>query len=398
MLSDIDMNVLARTMEDIFSLDEFRKKLATGKPLRIKYGVDATASFLHIGHAVNLWMMRYLQEHGHVVVFLLGDFTTRIGDPTGRSGTRQIISRDEIEENAQAFLKQVGTILLTDSDVLEVRRNSEWFDKMGVDEFLSLLSMVTHQRLIQRDMFRKRIEFEQEIYMHEMLYPILQGYDSVMLESDLTIVGTDQLFNELMGRFYQERFGQNPQIVMTTKITPGTDGKEKQSKSLGNFIALADSPRDKFGKAMSIPDDLIIPYLEVYTTVDIDEIREISQALDGGSINPMTPKIRLAEKIVSRYHGDAVAIAEREWFTQTFSQKQTPEDIPQVSVGSGLDTVSLLRQCLPNESKSALRRLLQQGGIRINGHKLSSSDEQIAYKTDDVLRAGKRQWFKLSVN
>lgn len=386
MPSDIDMTVLGRTMQDVFSLEELRKKLSAGRPLRIKYGVDATASFLHIGHAVNLWMMRYLQEHGHVVVFLLGDFTTRIGDPTGKSQTRQVISRDEIDRNAKAFLDQVGQILLTDPKVFEVRRNSEWFDKMGVDEFLSLLSMVTHQRLIQRDMFQKRIAAEQEIYMHEMLYPILQGYDSAMLQSDLTIVGTDQLFNELMGRFYQERFNQEPQIVITTKITPGTDGKEKQSKSLGNYIALADSPRDKFGKVMSIPDNLIIQYLEVYTTVDLQLVREMSQTLAGGSVNPMTFKLQLAEAIVARYHGQAEATAEREWFAQAFSARQIPDDVPQVSARPGLDIASLLQTCIPGESKSALRRLVQQGAVRLNDQKCAQWDELVQYTTPSSIQ------------
>lgn len=397
MPSVIDMDVLGRTTEDVFSLDELRKKLSSGRSLRIKYGVDATASFLHIGHAVNLWMMRYLQEHGHTVVFLLGDFTTRIGDPTGKSQTRQVLSRDEIDHNAKAFLDQVGQILHTDPEVFEVRRNSEWFDKMGVDEFLSLLSMVTHQRLIQRDMFQKRIAAEHEIYMHEMLYPLLQGYDSVMLKSDLTIVGTDQLFNELMGRFYQERFGYEPQVVLTTKITPGTDGKEKQSKSLGNYIALADSPRDKFGKTMSIPDDLIIPYLEVYTDVSMSSIREMRDSLASGSANPMNVKLRLAEALVKRYHGSSTAKAERDWFTKVFSARNTPDDVPEISVPTGLDLLALLQECIPGESKSALRRLVQQGAVRLNDEKCEQWDAKVLYQSGDLLKVGKRQWFKILV-
>ena len=241
MVKPIDLDVLARTTDEIYSLEELKKKLALEKPLRIKYGVDVTAPFLHIGHAVNLWMMRYFQEHGHKVVFLIGDFTTRIGDPTGRGAARKVPTRDEIDANANHFIEQVGKVLLTDPAVFEVRRNSEWFDKMSVAEFFPLLAMLTHARLVQRDMFQKRIREHQEIYMHEMLYPLLQGYDSYMLESDLTIVGTDQLFNELMGRFYQEKFDQPPQIVMTSKITPGTDGKEKQSKTIGNYIVGASS-------------------------------------------------------------------------------------------------------------------------------------------------------------
>ena len=206
-----DLDALARTTDQIVSLDELRSRLAGGRSLRIKYGVDVTAPFLHIGHAVNLWMMRHLQDGGHKVIFLIGDFTTRIGDPTGRNQSRRVIAQDQIEANARAFIEQVGMVLRTDPEVFEVRRNSEWYEPMPLGRFFDLLSMLTYQRLIQRDMFQKRIAAGREIFLHEMLYPVLQGYDSVMLQADLTIVGTDQLFNEMMGRFYQERTSQPPQ-------------------------------------------------------------------------------------------------------------------------------------------------------------------------------------------
>ena len=253
------LDSFARTTDEIVTLEEFKEKLSSGRKLRIKYGVDVTAPLLHIGHGVNLWMMREMQDAGHTVVFLIGDFTTRVGDPTGKSQTRPVISRDEIERNAEEFITQVSVILRTEPEVFEVRRNSEWWDTMSLDEFMSLLSMVNHGRLIARDMFQRRIEEGSEIHMHEFLYPVLQGYDSFALESDLTIVGTDQLFNEMMGRFYQSRLGQEPQIVITTKITAGIDGGEKMSKSLGNFISIAHTPRDMFGRTMSVPDELIVP-------------------------------------------------------------------------------------------------------------------------------------------
>lgn len=234
------------------------------------YGTTRTGFALHIGHAVNLWAMREMQEHGHKVVFLIGDFTTQIGDPTGKSKTRPRLDQKQIERDAEGFIAQVSTILLTDPDVFEIRRNSEWWSSMSLGRFMELLSLVTHAKLIQRDMFQRRIALDSEIYMHELLYPILQGYDSYELDSDLTIVGTDQLFNEMMGRFYQERLGAKPQTVITTKITPGIDGREKQSKSLGNYIAVSDSPRDKFGKAMSLPDHLVAEFLHVYTLVPVD--------------------------------------------------------------------------------------------------------------------------------
>jgi tyrosyl-tRNA synthetase len=382
----VDLGDLARTTEAVFSLDELKKKLASGKPMRIKYGVDVTAPFLHIGHAVNLWMMRYLQERGHKVVFLIGDFTTRIGDPTGRSQARVVPTRDEIAANAEEFIRQVGQVLLTDAEVFEVRRNSEWFDAMGVDEFLSLVSMVTHSKLVQRDMFQRRIESGSEIYMHEMLYPLLQGYDSRMLESDLTIVGTDQLFNELMGRTYQEKFGQDPQVVMTTKITPGTDGVAKQSKTLGNYIALADSPRDKFGKIMSIPDDLIRSYYEVYTDAPLGEL-DLS--------DPYKAKKLLASRLVERYHDADVAGEERDWWDHTFAKRQTPTDMPELEVAGKRSLLELIEGAT-GRSRSEIRRLAKQNAIKLDEETVDldrlQAEEGIS---GDVLKVGKRQWFRL---
>jgi tyrosyl-tRNA synthetase len=394
----IDLSDLARTTDEIFSLDELRTKIEENRPLRIKYGVDVTAPFLHIGHAVNLWMMRHFQEHGHKVVFLIGDFTTRIGDPTGKSKTRIQIHRDEIDRNAEEFIKQVGLILLTTPDVFEVRRNSEWFDKMQVDEFMSLLSLVTHSRLIERDMFQRRIEQRHEIYMHEMLYPILQGYDSFMLESDLTIVGSDQLFNELMGRFYQDRFGQRPQVVMTTKITPGIDGKEKQSKSLGNYIAITDTPRDKFGKVMSISDSLIVPYFRVYTNLPLLHIQEIEGGLVSGSIHPMQAKKELAAAIVVRYHGKEVASEEEHWFTKAFSERKIPNNIPEIIISHQRLPLEVLQMCLVSESKSALRRLIGAGGLRINNERVDEMKAPLDLKDGDVVKVGKTKWFRIRIN
>jgi tyrosyl-tRNA synthetase len=315
------LDSFSRTADQIFSLEELRQGLYSGKKLRIKYGVDVTAPLLRIGHAVNLWMMRELQDLGHTVIFLIGDFTTRIGDPTGKAKTRPVLAHEEIEVNAKGFVEQVSRVLRTDPEVFEIRRNSEWWDAMSVDRFLSLVSMTTHAKLISRDMFQKRIVKNSEIHTHELLYPILQGYDSYELKSDLTIVGSDQLFNELLGRFYQERLGQSPQVVLTTKITPGIDGREKQSKSLGNYISIAPSPREMFGRAMNIPDTLITQYMEIYTTMLLEEISQIRRDMEQGVLNPMLAKRRLAQELVLRYYDDAAAKAEDAWFT-TRSQKR----------------------------------------------------------------------------
>ncbi|NUR89360.1 MAG: tyrosine--tRNA ligase, partial [Nonomuraea sp.] len=328
--TDEILNHFARTTQEIVSLDEFRELLDSGRRLRIKYGVDCTAPFLHLGHAVNLWMMRYLQERGHKVVFLLGDMTTRIGDPTGRSHTRPVITADEIERNAKAFQEQVATVLLTDPEVFEVRRNSEWFGAMPVADLIGIFSQVTHAHLVSRDMFRERIAANHEIGLHELCYPVLQGYDSYAMESDVTIVGTDQLFNEMMGRHYQQRFGMKPQVIITSQITPGIDGRAKQSKSLGNYIALIDTPADKFGKSMSISDDLVTQYMRVYTDIPLDEIEQADTALRTGGRGARDAKVMLAKAVVSRYHGNEVAERLAEEFAATFSQGRPPADMEEI--------------------------------------------------------------------
>lgn len=389
-------STLARTSEQVFGASALEDRLAEGRPLRIKYGVDVTAPFLHIGHAVNLWAMRELQDAGHKVDFLIGNFTTRIGDPTGKSRTRPHISEQQIEKDAADFIAQVQTILRSDPELFEVRRNTEWWDPMGLDRFMQLLAMVTHSKLVQRDMFQARMGAGTDIYMHEMLYPVLQGYDSYALESDLTIVGTDQLFNELMGRFFQERLDQPPQAVITTTITPGTDGREKQSKSLGNYIALADSPRDKFGKAMSLPDELVTEYLRVYTLVPLEEIRQLEDLLQKRRVNPRDAKRKLAKALVERYHGENVAEQEDQWFMEVFSDRSTPTDAPEVVIpGDDLPLIDVLKACLPDSSTSALRRLLREGAVRVEGSKVTDPEQTHAVASGDIVRVGKRQWFRI---
>jgi tyrosyl-tRNA synthetase len=387
----------ARTTDEIFSLKEFEELLDSKKKIRIKYGVDVTSPFLHIGHAVNLWMMRELQDLGHKVIFLIGDFTTQIGDPTGRSNTRPIIPQAEIDANAEEFIRQAKMVLrFDDPNLLEVRRNSEWFSGYQLADFLKLLAMVTHARLISRDMFQRRIGNQEDIYMHEMIYPILQGYDSYVLESDLTIIGSDQLFNEMLGRFYQQKFGQTPQVIITTKITQGIDGKAKQSKSLDNYIGLGHSSRDKFGRCMKVPDDLIADYLKVYTKIPMDEIAGIEKEI--GS-DPMKWKKFLAEEIIKRYHDEASARSEREWFENTFSKKITPEDIPVLELeDSQWVAIDLLNKFFnDSKSNSDVRRLFKQGAVSINSEKIPEFGSKMEVATDDVVKVGKRIWFKIKI-
>jgi tyrosyl-tRNA synthetase len=387
---------LQRTAADVITAAELRARLALDRPLRIKYGVDVTAPFLHIGHAVNLWAMREMQQAGHKVVLLIGDFTTRIGDPTGKSASRPVIPAEQIDQDADAFVAQASRVLLTDPGVLEIRRNSQWWAPMRLESFLGLLAQVTHARLIQRDMFADRIAAGTEIHMHELLYPVLQGYDSYELDSDLTIVGTDQLFNEIMGRFFQERLGGRPQVVITTEITPGIDGRAKQSKSLGNYIALGDSARDMFGKAMRLPDQLVTRYLRHYTMVPLAQIAELDAAMSTGEVNPMQVKRTLGRALVERYYSAADAAAQDEWFSRVFSGRSVPDDVPPVAIADPNCTlVDILRHCMPAESGSDLRRLIAAGGVRLDGGKLTDPDLRHPVSSGDVIRVGKRRWFRI---
>jgi tyrosyl-tRNA synthetase len=387
---------LRRTTDTIIGESELLERLASGRPLRIKYGVDCTAPDLHLGHAVNLWMMRQLQDLGHQVVFLLGDLTTRVGDPTGRSESRPVLTPEEIEANAQSFLEQVSLVLRTDAEVFEVRRNSEWYDGMRVAELLSLFGQVTQAQLMARDMFRERVAAGREIAVHELVYPVLQGYDSFAMRSDLTIVGSDQLFNEQLGRHFQQRLGAPPQVVITTTITPGIDGRAKQSKSLKNYVALTDTPRDKFGKLMSIPDSLVESYARVYTELSLDTVAALGSAAAEGGPPARDAKLRLAAAVVTRYHGAGTARAELEAFNRTFSDRNQPTDIPEILIATPTATVlDLLQAARPTDSRSVLRRLIRQGAVTINNTRADDPDQTIPLAPDVLLKSGRRTWHRL---
>ncbi|GAA3090862.1 tyrosyl-tRNA synthetase [Kribbella aluminosa] len=381
---------LRRTTDLIVGADDLRERLDSGRPLRIKYGVDCTAPDLHLGHAVNLWMMRQLQDLGHRVVFLLGDLTTRVGDPTGRSETRPVLTPAQIDANAASFLEQVSLVLRTDPSVFEVRRNSEWYDAMPVAELLGLFAQVTHAQLMARDMFRDRVAAGREIAVHELVYPVLQGYDSFAMESDLTIVGSDQLFNEQLGRHFQQRLGAPPQVVITTPITPGIDGRAKQSKSLNNYIGLTDSPRDKFGKLMSIPDELVEAYARVYTELPPETVAALADASGPAARDA---KLRLAAAVVTRYHGAGVAKAELDAFRRTFTDRTEPADMPELTVALAHPTVlDLLRAAHPNASNSDLRRLLRQGAVTLNGIRQHNPATEVDLPV--ILKSGPRTWHR----
>ena len=390
----IDSTIFSRGVADIVTREELQKLLQSGKRLRIKHGIDATSPDLHVGHAVSLWKMRALQEEGHSAIILFGDVTTRIGDPTGKSKTRPALSPAAVRKNIRSLKKQVEKILSTDKKLYQAHVSSEWYRTMRFEQFLKLLSMVTHARLIERDMFRARMKEGSEIFMHELSYPILQGYDSVMLKSDLTIIGSDQLFNEHMGRFFQEKFGQSPQVIMSMKILPGLDGGEKMSKSLGNFIGISDTPQDKFGKVMKLKDSLIVPYFEVYTDVPEDEIAAVKKKLDEGG-NPKDAKLSLAEAIVARYHGIEIAKKEHRRFINLFSKKEM-SDIPYAEISEGTyNALEILIRLKSASSRSEARRLIMQRACAVDGSIIDNPNGFIPLKSGMVVRVGKKSFFRI---
>ncbi len=390
-------SIFSHNVEQIIDAQSLEGRLLSGEKLRIKYGVDVTSPVLHLGHAVNLWKMRELQEMGHKVIFLIGDFTTRIGDPTGRSMARPQISEKQIQRDAKEYKKQISKILLLKPSVFEERYNSEWYDKIKLNDFFQLLSKITYAQLIQRDMFQSRIKQGREIYIHELLYPILQGYDSVMLKSDLTIIGQDQLFNELIARDYQEIFNQTPQSIITTIITPGIDGKEKQSKSLGNYIAISDTPKDKFGKIMSIPDHLIVSYFKVYTKLSFSEVKQFEKQLKQGA-SPRDFKARLAYEIVKLYHGEEQAQKAQKEFDRIFKYKKLPDKIPVYRVKKGsYKLIDILVSSRLTSSKSEARRLIEQGAVRINNDIINNWSCEIEPKNEAVVKVGKRRFIKIKI-
>lgn len=421
---------LTRRTEKIVGEKELRKALTSGKQLIVKHGVDVTAPDLHLGHSLSLWTMRQLQEWGHKVVFLIGDFTTQIGDPTGKSETRKIIPLSEIRSNAKEYVRQVNKVLLSDPKLFEIRYNSEWFGKMKTSEFLSILSHITYAQLIERDMFQKRIKEGKEIRMHEMLYPTVQGYDSAMLEDHLTVVGNDQLFNEMMGRFYQEKLGQPPQAIMTTPILVGTDGAQKMGKSLNNYIALKDSPKDKYGKVMTIADSLIYDYFRLATSISTSELKKIGEDLFGKEfykiwhtnnrppesryqrpsgeildvtlhfdprpeVNLRDLKMKLAHTIVSMYDGAKAADKAQEDFVNQFQKNQLPKDMPTHKLIRGMGLLDLLLHHKLIASKSEGRRLIEQGGVRLNELVLTDPNTHLAAKTTGIIQIGKRRFLQL---
>jgi tyrosyl-tRNA synthetase len=368
--ADEQLHVLTSGIADLVPAADMRKKLAKGTPLRIKLGVDPTAPDLHLGHAVPLRKLRQFQDLGHTVVLIIGDFTALIGDPSGRNSTRPPLTMEQINENAQTYVEQAFKIL--DPDKTELRRNSEWLGELGFADILRLTSQFTVARILERDDFSKRYAAQQSISLHEFLYPMAQAYDSVAIEADVELGGTDQLFNLLAGRELMEKSGMDPQCALTLPLLEGTDGVQKMSKSYGNYIGLTDAPDDMFGKVMSIPDELMVKYYRLCTSMPVDDIDHLEADLAAGAVHPNQVKRALGRSIVGLYHDVNAATAAEAAFDRVFKEHQVPTEIAEVAVALDDDVYvpGLLQELGLVSSAGEGRRMIDQGGVRVDGAQL----------------------------
>jgi tyrosyl-tRNA synthetase len=388
--------ILADGVAEILPEDEFRAKLErsvrTGRPLRVKLGCDPSRPDLHIGHAVVLEKLRQFQELGHRVIFIIGDFTAMIGDPSGRSKTRPALTLEETQVNARTYLEQVG--LLLDVTQAEIRSNSEWLAPLSFADVIRVASHVTVSQMLERDDFHDRFNNEQPIALHEFLYPLAQGIDSVQVRADVELGGTDQRFNFLLARHLQAHAGQEPQAIVLMPLLEGTDGVQKMSKSLGNYIALLDSPRDMFGKVMSIPDELIVRYYRYATFASAAEAEAMESALREGKLHPRDAKALVAERLVARYHGEEAAFAARQEFDRMFRHKQLPDDITTIALQLPMPLVDALVAVGIVPSKSEARRLIAQGGVYVNGDRVSDLAAHLS-SGEHIVKVGKRRFVRI---
>jgi tyrosyl-tRNA synthetase len=396
MLEDT-LNELRRGAEEILKEQELRERLALGRSLRIKAGFDPTAPDLHLGHTVLLTKLKQFQDQGHEAIFLIGDFTGMIGDPTGKNATRKPLSRDEVIENAKTYEAQIFKVLCPERTL--VMFNSSWMNAMTPAELIGLAAKQTVARMLEREDFSNRYKTGQPIAIHEFLYPLIQGYDSVALKADVELGGTDQKFNLLMGRHLQEVHGQKPQIVLTMPILEGLDGVQKMSKSLGNYVGIADLPDDMFGKLMSVSDALMWRYLLLLSERSVAEIESWQRACAEGA-NPRDYKVRLAEEIVARFHGPAAGRAAVEAFERRFSDRQIPTDLPVVVLGVGAEgyaIVNLLKDMGLTASTSEALRMIEQGAVRIDGDRVSDTRCRVLAGPARIVQVGRRKIGKVQL-
>ncbi len=391
------LGLLARGTEEITKAEELEQRLALGRPLRVKVGFDPTAPDLHIGHTVIINKMRQFQDLGHTVIFLIGDFTGMIGDPTGKNVTRLPLSAEAIQQNAATYAAQVFKIL--DRQKTEIRFNSEWFNELGAAGMIKLAAKYTLARMLERDDFETRFRENQPIAIHELLYPLAQGYDSVALKCDVEMGGTDQKFNLHVGRHLQQHYDQPPQVIITLPLLEGLDGVQKMSKSLGNYVGITEAPDEMFGKLMSISDELMWRYFDLLSFRSNEDIAGLKQEAEGGR-NPRDIKFLLCEEIVERFHDRTAAIGARATFIARFQGGSMPEDMPEKTLetgGDGIGIAAALSQCGLTASNSDAFRMIQQGGVRIDGEKVSDRTLTLPGGFAGILQVGKLKFCKARV-
>lgn len=392
-----DLELLCKGVEDVFLREELEDRLKSGIPLRIKFGMDPTAPDLHLGHTVVLTKLRQFQKLGHKILFLVGDFTAMIGDPTGKNITRQPLSNEQIKINSQTYTEQVFKIL--DANETEVVFNSTWMKELGSEGMIKLAAKYNVARMLERDMFKQRYRNGESIAIHEFLYPLVQGYDSVALQADVELGGTDQTFNLLVGRELQKHYGQTPQIVMTMPILEGLDGVQKMSKSLGNYIGICESPNEIFGKLMSISDDLMWRYFDLISEKTPAEINQLKDSVNNGA-NPRDIKFLLAEEIITRFHSSIDAKNAHDAFVAQFSNGALPENIPEVNLHvatgeTGLLITNLLKNAGLVPSVTEGGRMIDAGAVRVDGVKVSDKKLQFAVGQTSIIQVGKRKFAKV---
>jgi tyrosyl-tRNA synthetase len=397
MTIDEQIEFIKKGAVDLIREEDLRKKLErsakTGKPLRVKLGADPTAPDIHIGHTVVIRKLRAFQDLGHTAIFLIGDFTGMIGDPSGKNATRPPLSREEILVNAETYKTQIFKLL--DPEKTEIRFNSEWMDKYSAADFVKLCSRVTVKQILERDDFEKRLREERPISLHELLYPLTQGYDSVALEADVELGGTDQKFNLMVGRNLQREYAQEPQVILTTPLLEGLDGVNKMSKSLNNYIGIDENPSEMFGKVMSITDDLMWKYYELLTDRTPAEI----DAMKASDENPRNLKVNLAKLIIKDFHSAEAAEKAEEDFIARFVKGEIPDEIEETRVSAGnYNLADLLAQTGLAPSKKEARRLIEQGGVKLGGEKVSNTNAEIELKEEILLQVGKRKFLKIKAD
>ncbi len=392
------LQLAKRGVVDVITEEELAAKLQRGTPLRVKYGIDPTSPHVHLGHTVPIRKLRRFQDMGHQAVLIIGDYTAQVGDPSEKDESRPQLTQRQVQENAHTYLDQIGKIL--DIPNTEVVNNAHWFSKMSFNDALRLGSRLTINRALERDAFENRFKSDSPIYLHELMYCLMQGYDSVIVRADVELGGTDQTYNLLVGRDLQRDAEMPPQVCMTLPILVGTDGKMRMGKSLGNYIGVSEEPNEMFGKIMSIPDDVMPNYFELLTDIPDEEIRSL---LAEGK-NPRDAKLRLAQDIVTQFHGQQQAAAARHEFIRVFSKGALPDDIPEVTIPADqlqdgkIWIIKLISICRLASSNSEARRLVAQGGVRLDGDTLADPQAEIQVKSGAILQVGKRRFAKLTLS